>query len=76
MTKVLFEEATGKKADAPEEDVEPQLITGDVLITRNPCGHEGDIRKAKAIGKDHPAYEKLKHLVNIVVFPSKGARPL
>lgn len=27
-----------------------ELITGDVLITKNPCGHKGDIRHAKAIG--------------------------
>jgi len=53
-----------------------KLISGDVLITKNPCGHQGDIRKAKAIDASHPAYEKLKHLVNVIVFPSKGARPL
>lgn len=53
-----------------------QLITGDVLITKNPCGHKGDIRQAKAIGTDHPAYDKLKHLVNVIVFPLKGDRPL
>lgn len=51
-------------------------IVGDVLITKNPCGHEGDIRVAKAIGKDHPAYPKLKHLVNVIVFSSKGDRPM
>lgn len=51
-------------------------IVGDVLITKNPCGHEGDIRPAKAIGKDHPAYPKLKHLVNVIVFSSKGERPM
>ena len=53
-----------------------RLIEGDVLITKNPCGHEGDIRPAKAIGKNHPSYENLKHLVNVIVFPAKGARPL
>jgi hypothetical protein len=53
-----------------------KLITGDVLITKNPCGHRGDIRRAKAIGHSHPAYQKLKHLVNVIVFPSKGSRPL
>ena len=26
-----------------------QLIKGPVLITKNPCGHEGDIRLAHAI---------------------------
>lgn len=49
---------------------EIQLVKGDVLITKNPCGHKGDIRRVKAIGKDHPAYEKLSHLVNVIVFPA------
>jgi RNA-dependent RNA polymerase len=60
--------------DNPEECI--KLITGDVLITKNPCGHRGDIRQAKAIGKSHPAYEKLRHLVNVIVFPCRGSRPL
>jgi len=47
-----------------------------VLITKNPCGHEGDIRLAHAIDESHPAYEKLKHLVNVIVFPLNGSRPL
>lgn len=45
-------------------------IKGDVLITKNPCGHEGDIRQAIAIDENHPAFRKLKHLVNVIVFPS------
>ena len=45
-------------------------------MTKNPCGHKGDIRLAKAIGKEHPAYDKLKHLVNVIVFPLMGERPL
>ena len=68
--KLAFEDQIGTDAENTSKEIEPELITGDVLITRNPCGHEGDIRPAKAIGKDHPAYEKLKHLVNVVVFPS------
>ena len=50
-------------------DANVQLIKGPVLITKNPCGHEGDIRLAHAIDESHPAYEKLKHLVNVIVFP-------
>ena len=46
------------------------------MITKNPCGHKGDVRLAKAIGEDHPAFEKLKHLVNVIVFPVVGERPL
>ena len=63
-----------KSFTSPEARI--KHIKGDVLITKNPCGHEGDIRQAKAIGEDHPAYKKLKHLVNVIVFPSVGSRPL
>ena len=53
-----------------------KLVSGDVLITKNPCGHQGDIRHATAIDESHPAFNKLKHLVNVIVFPSSGNRPL
>ena len=51
-------------------DALAQLIEGDVLVTRNPCHHPGDIRKLKCVYK-----EELKHLYNVVVFSSKGERP-
>ena len=50
-------------------------IVGDVLVTKNPCGNKGDIRLLRAIGKNHPAYPKLKHLVNVLVFSQEGERP-
>jgi RNA-dependent RNA polymerase len=46
-----------------------------VITCKNPCTHPGDIRLLKAISKDDERYEKLKHLVNVVVFSSKGKRP-
>lgn len=87
MERVLLEKGIEKslKAKQPERrgdilsdaiETRVKLIKGNVLITKNPCGHEGDIRKAKAIDESHPAFEKLKHLVNVIVFPSKGDRPL
>ena len=48
----------------------PQIITGNSLVTRNPCTHPGDIRKLKCV--DRP---ELRHLYNVVVFSSKGFRP-
>jgi len=45
-----------------------------VIITKNPCLHPGDIRILEAV--DTPILrERFKHLVNVVVFPSKGPRP-
>ncbi|KDR73737.1 hypothetical protein GALMADRAFT_251555 [Galerina marginata CBS 339.88] len=47
------------------------IITGDVLITRNPCKGPCDVRKVKAV--DHPA---LRNYVDIIVFSIKGDRRL
>ncbi|KAI9255492.1 RNA dependent RNA polymerase-domain-containing protein [Sporodiniella umbellata] len=43
------------------------LITGDVIVTRNPCGLKSDIQKVKAI--DCPA---LRMYTDVIVFPVKG----
>mmetsp|Transcript_29111 Transcript_29111/g.43875 ORF Transcript_29111/g.43875 Transcript_29111/m.43875 type:complete len:111 (-) Transcript_29111:1382-1714(-) len=45
-------------------------VRGDVLITRNPCTHPGDLRRLKSV--DCP---QLKYLHNVIVFSSKGDRP-
>eukprot|EP00058_Branchiostoma_floridae_P010132 XP_002595620.1 hypothetical protein BRAFLDRAFT_64730 [Branchiostoma floridae] len=45
-------------------------VTGDVVVTRNPCFHPGDLRKLRAV--DIPS---LHHMVDVIVFPSKGPRP-
>ena len=70
----IMKQISHPSIENPEEYI--KLVTGDVLITKNPCGHRGDIRQAKAVDKNHPAYNKLKHLVNVIVFSSKGSRPL
>jgi len=46
------------------------LINTDVLVTRNPCLHPGDLQKFRAV--DNP---KLSHLVDCIVFPTTGKRP-
>ena len=49
----------------------PRTIVGtEVLVTRNPCLHPGDLQKFKAV--QHP---ELSHLVDCIVFPTKGRRP-
>lgn len=47
-----------------------KVITGLVVIAKNPCLHPGDIRILEAV--DVPA---LHHLVDCLVFPQKGERP-
>lgn len=51
-----------------DENIEK--VTGNCMVTRNPCTHPGDIRLLKAV--DRP---ELSHLVNVIVFSSKGERP-
>ena len=46
-------------------------IEGDVMVTRNPCLHPGDIRRLKAVRNN-----KFEHFINCIVFPSKGDRPV
>ncbi|KAD2804274.1 hypothetical protein E3N88_37651 [Mikania micrantha] len=47
-----------------------QIVRGDVVVSRNPCLHPGDVRVLKAVNV--PA---LHHMVDCVVFPQKGKRP-
>ncbi|KAM0912877.1 hypothetical protein ACQ4PT_012533 [Festuca glaucescens] len=46
------------------------IVTGKVVVAKNPCLHPGDVRILKAVY--HPA---LDHMVNCVVFPQQGPRP-
>ena len=46
------------------------LTNSDVLVTRNPCLHPGDLQKFKLV--DRP---ELSHLVDCIVFPTRGKRP-
>ncbi|KAL4947610.1 RNA dependent RNA polymerase-domain-containing protein [Aspergillus filifer] len=49
----------------------PITISGcEVLVTRNPCLHPGDLRKLKAVNRP-----ELSHLADCVVFSVKGDRP-
>ncbi|KAI4088352.1 MAG: hypothetical protein LQ344_006137 [Seirophora lacunosa] len=49
----------------------PRTIAGcDVLVTRNPCLHPGDLQKFKAV-----QCEELLHLTDCIIFPTQGRRP-
>eukprot|EP00698_Gefionella_okellyi_P011502 TRINITY_DN3036_c0_g2_i1.p1 TRINITY_DN3036_c0_g2~~TRINITY_DN3036_c0_g2_i1.p1 ORF type:complete len:859 (+),score=157.22 TRINITY_DN3036_c0_g2_i1:23-2578(+) len=45
-------------------------LVGDVVVTKNPCLHPGDVRVLSAV--DVPA---LHHLTDCIVFPIRGSRP-
>jgi hypothetical protein len=46
------------------------IINTEVLVTRNPCLHPGDLQKFRAV--DVPGFE---HLVDCIVFSTNGRRP-
>jgi hypothetical protein len=46
------------------------IINTEVLVTRNPCLHPGDLQKLRAV--DVPEFS---HLVDCIVFTTKGKRP-
>lgn len=46
------------------------IVNTEVLVTRNPCLHPGDLQKFRAV--QHP---RLSHLVDCIIFPTKGRRP-
>ncbi|OAL44129.1 RdRP-domain-containing protein [Pyrenochaeta sp. DS3sAY3a] len=46
------------------------IVNTEVLVTRNPCLHPGDLQKFKAV--DVPQFS---HLVDCIVFSTRGKRP-
>lgn len=52
-------------------DGAPKTVVGiEVLVTRNPCLHPGDLQKFRAV-----QHTCLSHLVDCIVFPTTGRRP-
>lgn len=58
------------KHSACESDNNKAVITGKVVVAKNPCLHPGDVRILMAV--DVPS---LRHMVDCVVFPQRGRRP-
>jgi hypothetical protein len=46
-----------------------RVVTGPVVVAKNPCVHPGDVRVLMAV--DEPS---LHHMVNCLVFPQNGDR--
>lgn len=57
-----------KKTTTPGKNL--STYEGLVVVTKNPCFHEGDIRVFKAVN-----VPSLSHMVDCIVFPQKGQRP-
>jgi RNA-dependent RNA polymerase len=48
------------------------VLDRNLIVTKNPCLHPGDIKLLKACNK----YKKLSHMINVIVFSAKGKRPI
>lgn len=51
-----------------------KLVQGDLVVTRSPALHPGDVKVARAV--DVPADSPLRDLYNCIVFSSKGTRDI
>lgn len=57
-----------ERINKPHKNI--KVLTGQVVVTKNPCFHPGDMRKFKAVDRN-----ELHHMVDCIVFPAKGPRP-
>jgi regulator of nonsense transcripts 1 len=68
---VLKEGECAVKITMDGDGGQPAAIKGcDVLVTRNPCLHPGDLQKFKVVER-----LELAHLVDCIVFSAQGKRP-
>ncbi|EEF52033.1 RNA-dependent RNA polymerase, putative [Ricinus communis] len=70
MTKAELQDAD--QASFHRVDETTAVVTGKVIVTKNPCLHPGDIRVLEAV---YEVELEEKGLVDCILFPQKGERP-
>ncbi|KAI7848485.1 RNA dependent RNA polymerase-domain-containing protein [Circinella umbellata] len=66
----VFLQLSGRRVDE-KTGIPAGLVTGDLIVTRNPCGLKSDIQKVKAVDKS-----ELRIYTDVIVFSVKGKRSL
>ncbi|CAN1846087.1 RNA-dependent RNA polymerase 2 [Linum perenne] len=72
LTRTKTELQSGDQSFFRNVDEKTSVITGKVVVTKNPCLHPGDIRVLDAVY--HEVLEETC-LVDCILFPQKGPRP-
>lgn len=67
---VLKEGECAVKITTDERGLPQALTNMEILVTRNPCLHPGDLQKFRVVAKP-----ELAHLVDCIVFSTRGKRP-
>jgi len=65
--KIVIENEFTFQYEPLKDENKYEILECQIAVAKNPCMHPGDIRVLQAV--DNP---KLRHLVNCIVFPSKG----
>lgn len=66
----VFLQLSSRKKDE-KTGIRANIIIGDVIVTRNPCGLKSDVQKVKAVD-----CEELRIYTDVIIFPIKGERSL
>jgi RNA-dependent RNA polymerase len=64
---IMRDEEINEDKYEDNESLDYTILKGKIAVAKNPCMHPGDIRVLNAVDKP-----QLRHLVNCIVFPSKG----
>ncbi|CAL9031105.1 unnamed protein product [Prunus brigantina] len=72
ITMTKAEQEMGDQSFFQKVDETTCIVTGKVVVTKNPCLHPGDVRVLDAV---YDVVLEEKNMVDCLIFPQKGERP-